>query len=180
MLMVTSCRPNGRSSNRAKPRRYSNTSLAEGIFSRWTVVAPSTRSVTLNESPSGTTSSTSARLNCSIDLHGLEGIDLRVLALADLCHQRGVHILAVGDGRLGDAAPQLLHQHLAASLASDPFVVGGEADADGFHAARRPEVDCNRPARVKYWGFHWFDPFYWQMASTLHFATAVMRPLVAS
>ena len=31
MLMVTSCRPKGRSSNRAKPRRYSKTSLAEGI-----------------------------------------------------------------------------------------------------------------------------------------------------
>jgi len=43
------------------------------------------------------------------DLHGFEGIDLRVFALAEFCHQSGVHILAVGDGGLGDAAPQLLH-----------------------------------------------------------------------
>ena len=151
--MVTSCRPNGRSSSRAKPRRYSNTSLAEGIFSRWTVVAPRTRSVTLKASPSGTTSSTSPGQLLD-ELHGLEGIDLRVVRrVADLGHQRGVHILAVGDGGLGDAAPQLLHQHLAASLAGDPFVVGGEADADGFHAARVRKMQCNRPARVKNWGF---------------------------
>src|ERR1017187_3393966 len=65
MLIVTSCRPNGKSSSRAKPRRYSNTSFAEGIFSRWTVVAPRTRRVTLKELPSGSTSSTSARLSCS-------------------------------------------------------------------------------------------------------------------
>jgi hypothetical protein len=39
MLIVTSCRPNGKSSSRAKPHRYSNTSLAEGIFSRWSAMA---------------------------------------------------------------------------------------------------------------------------------------------
>jgi hypothetical protein len=65
-------------------------------------------------------------------------------------------------------------------LAGNPFVVGREADPDGFHTARGSQVDGNRPARVKNWSFHWFDPFYWQMASTLHFATAVMMPLVVS
>jgi hypothetical protein len=45
------------------------------------------------------------------ELHGLERIDFGLLAVAGLTdegHQRSVHILAVGDRRLGDAAPQLL------------------------------------------------------------------------
>lgn len=34
--------------------------------------------------------------------------------------------------------PNLLHEHLAASLAGDPFVVGRKADPNGFHAAQSP------------------------------------------
>ena len=70
------------------------------------------------------------------DLHGLEGIDLRSLAIAGLLldqgQQRRIHILAVGDRRLGDAAPQLLDQDLAASLPGNPRVVGRKADSNSF------------------------------------------------
>jgi hypothetical protein len=90
------------------------------------------------------------------DLHGLQRIDLGIFTGADFRHQRGVHILAVGDGGLGDAAPQLLHQHLAAPLTCDPFVIGGESHADGLHAARRPQVGDDRPACVENRGVHEF------------------------
>ena len=39
------------------------------------------------------------------ELHGLEWIDLRLLAVADFGHERGAHILAVCNGCLGDPAP---------------------------------------------------------------------------
>src|ERR1039457_3077305 len=65
-LIVSSCRLNGRSSTRAKPRRYWFTSFADGILRRIVVVAPNTRSVTRNESPARTTSSTSQVESCSM------------------------------------------------------------------------------------------------------------------
>src|ERR1017187_6891432 len=64
--MVNSWRLNGKSSTRAKPRRYWFTSFAEGIFRRCATVPPKTRSVTRNESPASTTSSTSQGANCSM------------------------------------------------------------------------------------------------------------------
>src|ERR1035437_6080684 len=59
-----------------------------------------------------------------------------------------LHILAVGDGGLGDAAPQLLHQDLAASLASDPARYRVERERH-IQPLRKMVYQCLVPGEAK-------------------------------
>jgi hypothetical protein len=96
---------------------------------------------------------------------------------SDLGEEGGIELLPVLDRRFGDAAPELLRDHLAAALAFGPLIVGGKRTRT-VSRRRAAEVDGDRPGRVKNRSVavHRKSP-YWQMLSTAHLPTAVRIPL---
>ena len=90
-----------------------------------------------------------------------KGIDLRgVASRGFFWSQRGVHILAVGDGRLGDAA--LTATRTLRRRWRDPFVVGRKRTKFSRRPVRR--LIAIGLLASTYWGFRSYPP-YWQMPS---------------
>ena len=138
--------------------------------------------MTRKESPSGTTSSTSQVANCSTTFMRLEGIDLgRPLRCGSSPRSAASTSSPLATVVSEMPRPNCFTMTLRRRWRSDPLVVGGEADPDGFHTARaRRLIAIGLLASNTGACFHGcvLSTGRWRPRRTS--PTAVMMPLVAS